>query len=44
MDVADSMDALAGLKKHKEDNPNKTGVGIIQNLSDWVKPNFIDVL
>ena len=42
VDVPDSMDALTAFKKCKEENPFKTCPEIIQDLSEWVEPDFID--
>ena len=42
MPVPERMDALSACKKYKAENPEKSGPDIIQNLSEWVKSDFVD--
>ena len=42
MPVPESMDALSAFRKYKAENPPKSGPEIIQNLSEWVKSDFVD--
>ena len=42
MPVPESMDALSAFKKYKAENPQKSGPETIQNLSEWVKSDFVD--